>query len=268
MFKGTIASTDNRYNAFDLYLIDTIVSVGYKTYNGQNQLIAVSYTASITIHGVMLWLINLFVKGTTILNFQHERIFMEIQKTFEGAILDAPSVAFAQAARADCSIILSVEERIEAARANRAIMFEAMKASLSLALQGNPKEWQNLVGEGFAVANQGTLRTLLSAKTAEGKALKSLLSSPKTGYRIKYGILSESTKIEEAKAVINSLLNPFEVRVRTSPKGEIEKMLLDLNRVANRLKTISPADSLMVSNINKYISFYKDMVEEEKNLGT
>lgn len=29
-------------------LIDTIVSVGYKTYNGQNQLIAVSYTASIT----------------------------------------------------------------------------------------------------------------------------------------------------------------------------------------------------------------------------
>lgn len=190
------------------------------------------------------------------------------QETFEGAILDAPSVAFAQAAKADNSIILSVEERIEQARLARAVMFEAMKASLSLALQGLPREWEILVGDGFAVANQGTLKTLLSAKTAEGKGIKSILSSPKTGYRIKYGILSESAKIEEAKALISKLLNPFEMRVRRPPKGEVEKMVEDLNRIAKRLKTISPADSLMASNCARYIAFYEAMLEEEKNLGT
>lgn len=190
---------------------------------------------------------------------------MEIE-TF-GAILDAPSAAFTQAARADNKIILSVDEMIQAARANRAIMFEAMQASLSLALQGLPKEWENLVGNGFAVANQGTLKTLLSAKTAEGKALKSILSSAKTGYRIKSSIFAEEAKIEETKAVINGLLNPFEVRVKPSPKGEVEKMVDDLKRIANRLKTISPADSLMADTCARYISFYKDMLEEEKNLG-
>lgn len=188
------------------------------------------------------------------------------QETF-GAILDAPSAAFAQAAKADNSIILSVDEMIQAARANRAIMFEAMKASLNLALQGLPKEWENLVGNGFAVANQGTIKTLLSAKTAEGKALKSVLGAAKTGYRIKSSIFTSSEKIEETKAVINGLLNPFEVRVRRPPKGEVEKMLFDLNRIAKRLKTMSPADSLMADNVSRYISFYKDMLEEEKGLG-
>lgn len=188
------------------------------------------------------------------------------QETF-GAILDAPSVAFAQAAKADNSIILSVDEMIEQARANRAIMFEAMKTSLNLALQGLPKEWEILVGDGFAVANQGTIKTLLSAKTAEGKALKSILSSAKTGYRIKSSIFSESAKIEEAKALISKLLNPFEVRVKRAPKGEVEKMLFDLKRIANRLKTISPADSLMADTCARYIAFYKAMLEEEKNLG-
>lgn len=192
---------------------------------------------------------------------------MEIQETFEGAILDAPSAAFAQAAKADNSIILSVDEMIEQARLARAIMFEAMQASLNLALQGLPREWEILVGDGFAVANQGTIKTLLSAKTAEGKALKSILSSAKTGYRIKSSIFTSSEKIEETKAVINGLLNPFEVRVRRPPKGEVEKMLFDLNRIAKRLKTMSPADSLMADNVSRYISFYKDMLEEEKGLG-
>lgn len=188
------------------------------------------------------------------------------QETF-GAILDAPSAAFVACAKADNKISLSVDEMIEQARANRAIMFEAMQASLNLALQGLPKEWETLVGDGFAVANQGTLKTLLSAKTAEGKALKSILSSAKTGYRIKSSIFTSSEKIEETKAVINGLLNPFEVRVKRAPKGEVEKMLFDLNRIAKRLKTISPADSLMADNVSRYISFYKDMLEEEKNLG-
>lgn len=191
---------------------------------------------------------------------------MEI-KVLEGAILDAPSVAFAQAAKADASICLSIDEAIEQARQSRAIMFEAMQASLSLALQGLPKEWENLVGNGFAVANQGTLKTLLSAKTADGKALKSILTSAKSGYRVKYSILTDSAKIEEAKATVSGLLNPFEVRVKRAPKGEINKMIDDLNRIANRLKTISPADSLMADNVSRYISFYKDMLAEDKGLG-
>lgn len=193
---------------------------------------------------------------------------MEIQeKVLEGAILDAPSAAFAQAAKADAKIALSIDEAVEQARQSRAIMFEAIKASLSLALQGLPKEWENLTRQGFAVANQGTLKTLLSAKTADGKALKSILTSAKSGYRVKSSIFTESVKIEEAKATVSGLLNPFEVHVKRAPKGEVDKMIGDLTRIANRLKTISPADSLMADNISRYISFYKDMLSADKDLG-
>lgn len=191
---------------------------------------------------------------------------MEIE-VLEGAILDAPSAAFAQAAKADAKIALSIDEAVEQARQSRAIMFEAIKASLSLALQGLPKEWENLVGNGFPITNKGTLKTLLSAKTADGKALKSLLTSPKSGYRVKSSIFTESVKIEEAKATVSGLLNPFEVHVKRAPKGEVDKMIGDLTRIANRLKTISPADSLMADNISRYISFYKDMLSADKDLG-
>lgn len=193
---------------------------------------------------------------------------MEIQeKVLEGASNIAPSAAFALAAKADAKIVLSVDEAIEQARQSRAIMFEAVKASLSLALQGLPKEWENLITKGFPVANQGTIKTLLSAKTADGKSLKSILTSAKSGYRVKSSIFTESVKIEEAKATVSGLCNPFEVRVKRAPKGEVEKMIGDLNRIANRLKTVSVADSLMADNISRYISFYKDMLEEEKGLG-
>lgn len=191
---------------------------------------------------------------------------MEIE-VLEGAILEAPSSAFAQAAKADASICLSIEEAVEQARQSRAIMFEALKVALNLALQGLPKEWENLIGNGFAVANKGTLKTLLSAKTADGKALKRLLTHPKSGYRLKTSIFTDSAKIEEAKATVSGLLNPFEVRAKRATKGEVDKMIDDLKRVANRLKTISPADSLMADNISRYISFYNDMLEEEKDLG-
>lgn len=137
---------------------------------------------------------------------------MEIQ-VIEGASNIAPSSAFAQAAKAECLIALSIEEAIENARNLRAIMFEAMKASLSLALQGLPKEWETLIKNGFAVANKGTIKTLLSAKTADGKALKGLLTSAKSGYRVKSSIFTDSAKIEDAKATVSGLCNPFEVRV-------------------------------------------------------
>lgn len=191
---------------------------------------------------------------------------MEI-KVLEGAILDAPSAAFEKAAKADASIVLSIDEAIEQARQSRAIMFEAIKASLNLALQGLPKEWENLVGNGFAVANQGTLKTLLSAKTADGKALKGILTSAKSGYRVKSSIFTDSVKIEEAKATVSGLLNPFEVCIKRAPKSEVSRMVGDLTRIANRLKTVSPADSLMADNVRRYISFYKDMLAEEKDLG-
>lgn len=192
---------------------------------------------------------------------------MEIEKVIEGASNIAPSSAFAQAAKAECLIALSIDEAIENARQSRAIMFEALKEALSLALQGLPKEWEILVGNGFAVANQGTIKTLLSAKTADGKALKGLLTSAKSGYRVKSSIFTDSAKIEEAKATVSGLCNPFEVRIKRAPKDEVEKMIGDLNRIANRLKTTSPADSLMADNISRYIAFYKAMLEENKGLG-
>lgn len=191
---------------------------------------------------------------------------MEMQ-VLEGASNIAPSAAFEKAAKVDAAIALSIEEAIEMARTNRAIMFEAIKASLSLALQGFPREWENLTRNGFQCANKGTLKTLLSAKTADGKALKGLLTSAKTGYRIKSSIYTESVRIEEAKATVSGLLNPFETRVKRAPKGDVAKMIDDLNRIANRLKTTSHADSLMADNISRYISFYKDMLSADKGLG-
>lgn len=192
---------------------------------------------------------------------------MEIEKTFEGAILDAPSSAFAQAAKADAKIALSIDEAIEMAREARAVMFEAMKASLGLALQGNPRDWEILVKQGFPSANQGTLKTLLSAKTADGKALKSVLSSAKTGYRVKSSIFADSAKIEEARATVSGLCNPFEARVKRAPKSEIEKMIGDLKRIAGRLKSATHADSLMADNVSRYIAFYEAMLAENKDLG-
>ncbi|WP_157807886.1 MULTISPECIES: hypothetical protein [Neisseria] len=169
---------------------------------------------------------------------------------------------FVNTANALTIIAESAQELMAQRKQKRRELFEAFKASLIEALLDRPEDWQAVVTEGFTRLDEVTLKTLLSAKTADGRKANTLWRADK-GFAIK-----SSKMNQDGINLVETLINPFEAeKVTRPPKGEFEKMVSSLKTVLNRLDKVTSADLMMRENLEKYIKFYQNLVDDEKSLG-
>ena len=156
----------------------------------------------------------------------------------------------------------SVNDLISQRKQQQRALFESFKDSLLEALKGNSEDWQAVTTDGFARLDEATLKTLLLAKTADGRKANSIWRADK-GFTIK-----PSKQNEDGISLVECLTNPFEAEKEVRPpKGEFEKMASALKAVINRLNKVDSANPMMRENLESYLKFYQTLIEADKEAG-